>query len=33
MIKTGIYYWFGYQIKNEERVKLIKEAGFDYVFL
>lgn len=33
MIKTGIYFWFGYQIDNKERFKLIKEAGFDYVFL
>lgn len=33
MIKTGIYYWFGYQIENKERLKLIKEAGFDNVSL
>lgn len=33
MIETGIYYWFGYQIENKERFKLIKESGFDNVFL
>ncbi|MFL0270143.1 sugar phosphate isomerase/epimerase family protein [Candidatus Clostridium radicumherbarum] len=33
MIKTGISYWFGYQIENKERFKLIKESGFDNVFL
>jgi L-ribulose-5-phosphate 3-epimerase len=33
MIKTGIYYWFGYPIANKERFRLIKEAGFDNVFL
>lgn len=33
LIKTGICYWFGYQIKNNERLKLIKEAGFDNVLL
>lgn len=33
MINTGIFYWFGYQIKNNERFRLIKEAGFDNVSL
>ena len=33
MIKTGIHYWFGYQIANKERFKLIKETGFDNVCL
>jgi len=33
MIKTGICDWFGYRIDNENRFKLIREAGFDDVFL
>jgi sugar phosphate isomerase/epimerase len=33
MIKTGIYYWFGYQIESKERFRLITEAGFDNVLL
>ena len=33
MFRTGIYEWFGYPIDYEERFKLIKEAGFDSVFL
>lgn len=33
LISTGIYYWFGYQIQNNERFKLIKEANFDNVLL
>jgi len=33
LIKTGIHCWFGYQINNKERFELIKQAGFDNVFL
>lgn len=33
MVKTGIFNWFGYSIDNKERMKLIKEAGFDSVLL
>jgi L-ribulose-5-phosphate 3-epimerase len=33
VVKKGIGYWFGYQIKNKERFKLIRETGFDNVFL
>src|SRR5690554_1043601 len=32
-MKTGIHYWFGYPIAGEERLRLIKETGFDSVFL
>lgn len=31
MVKTGIHDWFGYRIDNEERFKLIREAGFNSV--
>lgn len=33
MVKTGIHDWFGYRIDNEERFRLIREAGFDNVLL
>jgi len=33
MFKTGIFHWFGYVLPFEERIKLIKEAGYDYVML
>jgi len=32
-MKKGIYSWFGYALPFEERIKLIKEAGFDSVML
>ncbi len=31
--KTGIFNWFGYIMAIEERIKLIKQAGYDYVML
>lgn len=31
--KTGIFHWFGYILPFEERIKLIKQAGYDYVML
>ena len=31
--KTGIFHWFGYILPFEERIKLIKNAGYDYVML
>lgn len=33
MCKTGIFNWFGYIMPIEERLILIKEAGFDSVML
>jgi len=30
---TGIFHWFGYILPFEERTKLIKYAGYDYVML
>lgn len=33
MIKTGIFHWYGYIQPFEERIKLIKETGYDYVML
>lgn len=33
IIKTGICFWFGYPVAGKEIFKLIKEAGFDDVFL
>jgi sugar phosphate isomerase/epimerase len=33
MTKTGIFHWFGYIQPFEERIELIKEAGYDYVML
>ncbi len=33
MLQTGIFNWFGYILPFEERIKLIKEAGYDYVML
>lgn len=32
-MKTGIYFWFGYNIDYTERLKLIKEASFDSIML
>jgi sugar phosphate isomerase/epimerase len=32
-MKTGIFNWFGYVLPIAERIKLIKEAGFDNVML
>ncbi len=32
-MKTGIFSWFGYILPIEERLKLIKDAGFDNVML
>jgi len=32
-MKKGIYSWFGYALPFEERIKLIKSAGFDSVML
>lgn len=31
--KIGIFNWFGYILSLEERIKMIKEVGFDYVML
>ncbi len=31
--KTGIFHWFGYILPFEERIKLIRQAGYDYVML
>ena len=31
--KTGIFHWFGYILPFEERIKLIEQAGYDYVML
>jgi sugar phosphate isomerase/epimerase len=31
--KIGIFHWFGYILPFEERIKLIKQAGYDYVML
>lgn len=31
--KTGVFNWFGYILPFEERIKLIKQAGYDYVML
>lgn len=31
--KDGIFHWFGYVLPLEERIKLIKQAGYDYVML
>lgn len=33
MKKTGIFNWFGYVQPFEERIELIKRAGYDYVML
>lgn len=33
MRDIGIFHWFGYVLPAEERFKLIKAAGFDYVML
>lgn len=33
MYKTGIFHWYGYIQSFEERIKLIKQAGYDYVML
>lgn len=33
MHKTGIFNWFGYILPIEERIRLIKEAGYEYVML
>lgn len=33
MNETGIFHWFGYILPFEERIKLIKEASYDYVML
>ena len=32
-MKTGIFYWFGYNVSMAERFKLIASAGFDNVLL
>ena len=32
-VKIGIHNWFGYRIEHKERLRLIKEAGFDSVLL
>lgn len=32
-LKTAIFSWFGYEIEMEQRLKLIKNAGFDSVVL
>lgn len=31
--ECGIFNWFGYILHFEERIKLIKQAGYDYVML
>lgn len=31
--KYGIFHWFGYVLPIEERFKLIKQSGYDYVML
>jgi sugar phosphate isomerase/epimerase len=33
MLQTGIFHWYGYIIQPEERISLIKKAGYDYVML
>ncbi len=33
MTKTGIFNWYGYIQPFEERIELIKKAGYDYVML
>jgi len=33
MFQTGIFHWYGYIQPFEERIKLIKEANFEYVML
>lgn len=30
-MKKGISFYFGFDIKPEQRAKMIKEAGFDYI--
>ncbi len=32
-MKTGIYFWFGYNIDHIERLKMIKDASFDAIML
>nr|WP_312580021.1 sugar phosphate isomerase/epimerase family protein [Sedimentibacter sp.] len=33
MFKTGIFHWYGYILQPRERIKLIQEAGYDYIML
>jgi len=33
MFKTGVFHWYGYVEPFEERIKSIKQAGYDYVML
>lgn len=33
MHKSGIFSWFGFPIPMEERLRMIKDAGFDSVLL